>query len=69
MTTDRVSRAAGVCAIAAGLLYALVQFIHPHETLTNVTTTTWNVTHLLTITMTVLSQNGLRDSASRQRAR
>lgn len=66
MTTDRVSRAAGVCAIAAGLLYALVQFIHPHETLTNVTTTTWNVTHLLTITMTVLALAGITGMYARQ---
>ncbi|MCW2669910.1 MAG: hypothetical protein JWO27_1807 [Frankiales bacterium] len=66
ITTDKVSRAAGLCAIAAGLLYVLVQYIHPHETLANVTTTTWKVTHVLTVTMAVLALAGISGMYARQ---
>jgi hypothetical protein len=44
ITTTRLSRSAGLSAVAAGLLFILVQFIHPHEDVAAVTTTAWTVT-------------------------
>jgi Na+/H+ antiporter NhaD/arsenite permease-like protein len=59
ITTTKLTRAAGLCAVAAGLLFMFTQFIHPDENVANVTTTAWKVTHLLTITMTILAVIGI----------
>lgn len=66
ITANKLTRTAGLCAIAAGVLYVLVQYLHPHETLSNVTTTTWKVTHLLTVTMAVLALAGITGMYARQ---
>ena len=66
ITANKLTRSAGLCAIAAGILYVLVQYIHPHETLANVTTATWKVTHVLTVTMAVLALAGITGLYARQ---
>lgn len=66
ITASKLTRTAGLCAIAAGVLYVLVQFIHPHETSANVTTTQWKVTHVLTVTMAVLALAGITGMYARQ---
>jgi len=66
ITTTKLTRAAGLCAVAAGLLFMFVQFIHPDESVANVTTTAWNVTHLLTITMAILAVIGVSGMYLRQ---
>lgn len=66
VTSRTLTRAAGLCAIAAGMLYALVQFIHPHEDLVHVTTTAWRLTHVLTVTMAVLALAGISGMYFRQ---
>lgn len=59
ITTSKLSRVAGLAAIGAGLLYMLVQMIHPEENVEHVTTTDWTVTHLLTGLMCILGLVGI----------
>ena len=66
ITTAKLTRAAGLAAIAAGLLFILVQFIHPHEDAANVATTAWAVTHVLTLLMAVLAVIGISGMYLRQ---
>jgi hypothetical protein len=66
ITTTKLTRAAGLVAIAAGFLYILVQFIHPHEEPANVVTTGWVVTHILTLLMAVLAMIGISGMYLRQ---
>jgi predicted aconitase with swiveling domain len=66
ITTTKLTRAAGLCAVAAGLLFIFVQFIHPDENVASVTTTAWKVTHALTLTMSVLALIGVSGMYLRQ---
>ena len=43
ITTTTLTRAAGLSAVAAGLLFCAVQIDHPHLDLALVTTTEWKV--------------------------
>jgi hypothetical protein len=66
ITTTKLTRAAGLAAVAAGLLFILIQLIHPHEDVATVTTTAWTVTALLTMAMSVLLLVGLTGLYLRQ---
>ena len=66
ITTAKLGRAAGLCAVAAGLLYIVVQLIHPDENVAQVTTTAWTATHLLTLAMAVLALIGVSGMYLRQ---
>jgi hypothetical protein len=66
ITTTKLRRAAGLFAVAAGLLLMFIQFIHPDEKVASVTTTAWAVTHYLTLTMSVLALIGLSGMYLRQ---
>lgn len=66
ITTRKLSRGAGVSAAAAGLLFMVIQLIHPEETLANVATTAWTVTHSLGLTMAVLGLVGVTGLYLRQ---
>ena len=66
VTTTKLTRAAGLCAVAAGLLYVVVQLIHPDETVEEVTTTVWIVTHWLTLAMGVFALIGISGMYFRQ---
>jgi hypothetical protein len=59
ITPSKLSGAAGVAAIAAGLLYASIQFVHPAEEVANVTGSTWAIVHYLTVLMGVLGLAGI----------
>lgn len=59
VTVTGLTRAAGLATAASGLLFGLVQFIHPDETVAAVTTTGWAVTHYLTLLMAVLGLAGI----------
>jgi hypothetical protein len=59
ITPSKLSRAAGAAAIAAGLLYAAIQFVHPAEEVANVTGSTWAIVHYLTVAMGVLGLAGI----------
>lgn len=66
ITTDKLTRAAGLSAVLAGLLFIFVQLIHPDENVASVTTTAWTVTHLLTLAMSVLALIGVSGLYLRQ---
>jgi len=66
ITTTKLGRAAGLCALVAGLLYIVVQLIHPDENVAQVTTTAWTATHLLTLAMAVLALFGISGMYLRQ---
>ena len=59
ITPSKLSGAAGAAAIAAGLLYGAIQFVHPVEEVANVTGSTWAIVHYLTIAMGVLGLAGI----------
>ncbi|WP_181038448.1 hypothetical protein [Arthrobacter sp. ZGTC131] len=59
ITPSKLSGAAGVAAIAAGLLYASIQFVHPAEEVANVAGSTWAIVHYLTVAMGVLGLAGI----------
>jgi hypothetical protein len=66
ITTTKLTRASGVAAVAAGLLFIFVQLIHPHGAVATVTTTAWTVTALITMAMAVLALVGLTGMYLRQ---
>ena len=66
ITTTALTRVAGLAAVAAGLLFIIIQLIHPHEDVATVTTTAWTLTALLTMAMSVLLLVGLTGLYLRQ---
>ena len=66
ITPSGLLRAAGLSAAASGLLFALVQLIHPLETVANVDTGAWVGTHYLSILMCVLGMVGVTGIYLRQ---
>jgi hypothetical protein len=59
VTTTTLTRAAGLCAVAAGLLYGAVQINHPPLTVELVTTTEWTVRQGMKVLMSVLALAGI----------
>jgi hypothetical protein len=68
ITTTRLTRGAGLCAVVAGLLFIVIQLVHPHEDVAAVSTTAWIVVALLTMAMSVLLLVGLTGIYLRQLA-
>ncbi len=66
MTTSKITREAGLCALLAGALFLLPQFIHPEDKVAEVTTTMWAVVHLMNVTMAVLAVIGVTGLYLRQ---
>lgn len=66
ITPTGLLRASGLGAAASGLLFALIQFIHPLETVANVDTSAWVGTHYLGILMCVLGLVGVTGMYLRQ---
>ncbi|MGH2790437.1 MAG: hypothetical protein ACRDJ0_05570 [Actinomycetota bacterium] len=66
MTTAKLTRTAGLCALVAGVLFLLPQFIHPEDKVSEVTTTMWAVAHLVNMTMGLLAIIGLTGLYLRQ---
>ena len=66
ITTTSLTRGAGLSAVVAGLLFIVIQLIHPHEDVAAVTTTGWIVVALLTMAMSVLLLVGLTGMYLRQ---
>jgi len=66
VTSSRLSKAAGLAAIAAGTLYVAIQPIHPEETVTAVAGTRWVVVAAMTMTMAVLALVGISGVYLRQ---
>lgn len=66
MTTSKLSRAAGMSGVMAGLLFIGIQFIHPADVAASVTTQAWAITGYLTLTMAVLGLVGVSGIYLRQ---
>ena len=66
ITTTTLTRAAGLCAVAAGLLFIGVQINHPHLDAAFVTTTEWTVRQTVKVLMAVLSLVGITGMYLRQ---
>jgi hypothetical protein len=66
ITTSALLRAAGVSAALSGLLFIVIQPIHPDENAATVTTTAWVVVALMTIAMAVLGLVGVSGIYLRQ---
>jgi hypothetical protein len=66
ITTTTLTRAAGLSAVAAGLLFIGVQINHPHLDVTFVTTTEWTVRQSAKVLMAVLSLAGITGMYLRQ---
>jgi hypothetical protein len=66
ITTTHLTRAAGLCAVAGGLLFAGVQIKHPHVDITFAATTGYAVRETLKIFMAVLSLIGITGLYLRQ---
>jgi hypothetical protein len=66
LTTNNLTRAAGVIAALSGLLYITVQFVHPVETVASVTTTAWAVVAWMTVGIGVFGLIGVTGMYLRQ---
>ena len=66
VTPSKLTRAAALCAVLAGLLFIIIQPLHPEETVANVTTSTWKVVHYMTVAMGVFALVGLAGLYLRQ---
>jgi len=66
VTTTTLTRAAGVSAVAAGLLFIAVQINHPHIDAGFVTTTEFSVREVVKVVMAVLSLAGITGMYLRQ---
>jgi deazaflavin-dependent oxidoreductase (nitroreductase family) len=66
MTGTRLIRWTGLSAVVAGLLFVVVQPIHPPDTLASVTTEQWAIVHYATLAMTILFAVGITGIYARQ---
>ncbi len=66
ITTTGLTRAAGLCAVVAGLLFIGVQINHPHLDVAFITTTEWKVRQTLKVLMAALSLTGITGMYLRQ---
>ncbi|QJY49010.1 hypothetical protein [Pseudonocardia broussonetiae] len=66
ITAARLTRAAGMSAVAAGLLFIVVHVVQPYEDVATVTTTAWRVTHILGLAMAGLALVGISGMYLRQ---
>ena len=66
ITPTTLTRAAGVAAVAAGLIFIGVQINHPHLDATSVTTTEWAVRNSLKVLMAALALVGITGMYLRQ---
>ena len=66
ITPTVLSRAAGVAAVIAGLIFIGVQINHPHSDVTSVATTEWAVRNSLKVLMAALALAGISGMYFRQ---
>jgi hypothetical protein len=65
-TASNLIRWAGLSALMAGLIFAVVGLIHPPQILSSVTTGTWTIVHSLTIAMSFFGLLGIAGIYARQ---
>ena len=66
VTTPRLIRAAGLATMAAGILFIVIQAIHPLDVLSSVTTPGWATVHYLSMAMDMLALLGITGLYARQ---
>jgi hypothetical protein len=66
ITASNLIRLAGLSAMVAGILFLVVQMIHPPQLLSFVTTNTWTIVHYLTIVMCLFGLLGITGIYARQ---
>ncbi len=59
MKTAELMRWAGLAAIGAGLLFIVIQIVHPPDILSSVTTGRWAIVHVLGVIMSFLALLGI----------
>ena len=66
ITASRLIRWAGLSAMLAGILFIVIQTIHPADILSSVTTSRWAIVHYLSIAMCLLGLLGIAGIYARQ---
>lgn len=66
VTTFKLIQAAGLSAVVAGLLFVLIQPLHPGDTLASVSTQSWTIIHIVTLFMAALFLVGIAGIYARQ---
>ncbi|HET9222870.1 MAG TPA: hypothetical protein VFO07_10220 [Roseiflexaceae bacterium] len=66
ITASKLIGWAGLAAMASGILYIVIQTIHPLDVLVSVTTTQWAITHYVGVTMAFLGLLGIAGLYARQ---
>jgi hypothetical protein len=66
ITTTALSRVAAVAAMLSGLIYIVIQFVHPADTIASLAEPRWVVVHIFSFTMAVLALIGLAGIYLRQ---
>lgn len=59
ITSSTLTRIAAIALAVAGVIFILIQPLHPHEDVTSITTGTWFIVHILSLTMAVLGLAGV----------
>lgn len=65
-TASNLIRWAGLSAVVSGILFVVIQPIHPPETLSSVTTGTWAAVHYVSTAMCLLNLLGIAGIYARQ---
>jgi hypothetical protein len=66
ITASNIIRWAGLSAVAAGVLFLVIQTIHPADVLSSVTTSRWAIVHRLGVVMSFLGLLGAAGLYARQ---
>ena len=66
ITTSKLIRWAGLSAMVAGILFIVIQTIHPPDILSSVTTGAWAIVHYLSIAMCFFGLLGITGIYARQ---
>ena len=66
ITASSLIRWAGVAAMSSGILFIVIQTIHPLDVLSSVTTAQWAITHYVSIVMDMLGMLGIAGIYARQ---
>src|ERR687894_3118655 len=66
ITASSLIRWAGLSAMAAGVIFVVVQPIHPPDVLSSVTTARWAIVHIFSVAMCFLALLGITGLYARQ---
>jgi hypothetical protein len=66
VTASSLIRWSGLAAMAAGIIFVIVQPIHPPDVLSSVTTTRWAIVHIFSVAMCFLALLGITGLYARQ---